>query len=273
MKKIGVYAFRGGNGKTTIAMNLAYFLSKRGYDTLVVDLDFYAPAEHEILRAHDALEQKQTSLDYITRHPSRIEHYSFGDLIQELNINSNKIYVIPAALGAPNMNKLGTLVANYSAAMAVRDIIDKELSNLEHKFDFVIFDSTPGLTEFSLAMLELTDMVCYLLKDSPLDYIQVGYICPKLETLRKSGRVTLTAYIVNELLTRPDEHEDFEKAEKRAQNTIKRCAANPIENIISIPFIKEIRMREKETIYLADKNAKKEFGIPFEKLADLLKKL
>ena len=43
MKTIIFHSYKGGTGKTTLALNTAYNLARRGYKTIAIDADLNAP--------------------------------------------------------------------------------------------------------------------------------------------------------------------------------------------------------------------------------------
>ena len=45
-KCIAFHSYKGGTGKTTIAVNFAALLAKKGYRVFLIELDVYAPSLH-----------------------------------------------------------------------------------------------------------------------------------------------------------------------------------------------------------------------------------
>ena len=43
-KVIAFHSYKGGTGKTTLAVNLSANLASKGYNVLLVDMDVYAPS-------------------------------------------------------------------------------------------------------------------------------------------------------------------------------------------------------------------------------------
>lgn len=149
---IAVHSYKGGTGKTLISVNLAATFAKQGKNVCLIDLDFRAPSVFSIFRAGDT---------------SWFNNYidNGGEINQSLIDHSSKI---------PGTGRLVVGLANPSTE-AIRDMSTKdrkwEMKALERllalrrtfvdsgAFDYIIFDTSPGLQFSSINAIVAADLV------------------------------------------------------------------------------------------------------------------
>jgi len=154
MKKIiAVHSYKGGTGKTSLSVNLAASLAKRGNKVAILDLDFRAPSLFSILK----MENSTVWLNDYLNGASNI-----NKILKDTN---GKI---------PSSGKLFAGLANPSTE-AIRDMSAKDrkwemraLGRLlslrnsllkEEDFDYIIFDTSPGLQYSSINAIVAADLV------------------------------------------------------------------------------------------------------------------
>jgi len=139
VKILAVYHNKGGVGKTTISVNLAAALRKRGYKVLLIDLDSQANSTFASGLVKFQFEEDDNLRDNNVFH--LIEH---GDLVvQDVAHRSNlfnnpEIDVVPSHI---NLIELQYKL-NQNTAAPVRLI--QKLKNEEANYDFVIIDTPPS---------------------------------------------------------------------------------------------------------------------------------
>jgi septum site-determining protein MinD len=152
-KIIAVHSYKGGTGKTLLAVNLAASFAKHGKRVCLFDLDFRAPSLCTILK----VESVECWLnDYLngTCDISRV----LVDLSGRLQTNDNFFvgFANPSTEAIRDMSSkdrkwemhaLGRLLALRSALLN-----DKE-------FDYLIFDTSPGLQYSSINAIVAADFV------------------------------------------------------------------------------------------------------------------
>jgi MinD-like ATPase involved in chromosome partitioning or flagellar assembly len=152
-KIIAVHSYKGGTGKTLMSVNLAATFAKQGKKVAIFDLDFRAPSLFAILKAENA-------------------ETWFNDYLNN-TCEINKV-LIDLSARLPGTGKLYASLANPSTE-AIRDMSAKDrkwemralgrllsLRNTlinEQKFDYLIFDTSPGLQYSSINAIVTADFV------------------------------------------------------------------------------------------------------------------
>jgi chromosome partitioning protein len=127
MRKIQIQNFKGGVGKTTTAVNLAYGLTLKGRKVLLVDLDHQG-------NSADMLGVK------IAKHQPTL----FNLLVEDLTYDAVTIETRPGLYLIPS-DKRTALAENIIAAQAGRELLLKVRLAPLTGFDYVILDCPPAL--------------------------------------------------------------------------------------------------------------------------------
>ena len=152
-KIIAVHSYKGGTGKTLMSVNLAASFAKNGKKVCVFDLDFRAPSLFAILKTPNV-------------------EYWFNDYLND-TCEINKALVDLSAR-IPGNGKFYACLANPGTE-AIRDMSSKDrkwemraLGRLlglkgtllnDQKFDYLIFDTSPGLQYSSINAIVAADFV------------------------------------------------------------------------------------------------------------------
>ena len=139
-KIIAVHSYKGGTGKTLLSVNLAATFAKAGKKVCIFDLDFRAPSFFAILKAENTefwLNDYLNNIYDISKVLVDLSSRLYGDgkfyaaLSKPLN-RSNPRHVI-------KRQKMGN--ARTRQTLALRETLLRD-----QKFDYIIFDTSPGLT-------------------------------------------------------------------------------------------------------------------------------
>jgi septum site-determining protein MinD len=148
-KIVAVHSYKGGTGKTIMAVNLAATFVKQGKKVAIFDLDFKAPSLFAILRCEKA---KAWLNDYLNK------ACKIDDVLVDLSSripDKGKLYAglaNPAVSAMRNDSKWELQALDYLLSLKNK-LID------EQNFDYIIFDTSPGLQFSSMNALVAADLV------------------------------------------------------------------------------------------------------------------
>ena len=130
MKVISITNQKGGVGKTTSAINIAYFIAKRGFRTLLIDFDPQG-------NATSGLGIDKNNLDFTMADVVSGEK-QLGEIIIETEFSKLKI--------APSTPILANAEVELASAKGRFTLLKDALRTVEADFDYVILDSPPSLS-------------------------------------------------------------------------------------------------------------------------------
>ncbi|KOR32184.1 hypothetical protein TI05_08925 [Achromatium sp. WMS3] len=197
MRTIAVHNSKGGVGKTTLAINIAYELYKRGNKVLVVDLDDQANAsltigvnKAEEMNNASSTEELQAIYDFLDK---RLEVIDFIDFVNKHGTKDedykNCITSIPNPFGVdvlPASHK--TTDERLPSNPVVLKYLNNGLKKLEDEYKYVIFDTAPGKNRLTWCGLYAAQ---YLIIPSQMEYLSVYNI---REVIRTAGEVSMDSY-------------------------------------------------------------------------------
>ena len=156
--KISLINFKGGVAKTITSVNFAAVLAKRGYKTLLVDLDpqsntslWLLGGEWEGTRFMARLEEPhktvyQLFLDYL----EGTHHFSFSDSVIKAvakdawgRSRTPNLDLLPNTYEAINLEQ--RLAATGALGQLTVNILKRQLENVQESYHFIIFDCAPNL--------------------------------------------------------------------------------------------------------------------------------
>lgn len=122
LKKVLVTSTEKGEGKSTIASNLACIFAKDSKKILIIDCDLRSPSIHEIFEVSNEIGFSDVIIDITKLEESIINYYEYLDILPSGKIPKNPSEL----LGSTNMDIL--------------------LEKLSESYDLIIIDSTPLLS-------------------------------------------------------------------------------------------------------------------------------
>jgi len=152
-KIIAVHSYKGGTGKTLLSVNLAATFAKAGKKVGIFDLDFRAPSLFAILKAE---ESQVWFNDYLN---------NTSDINQTLVDLSSKISgggLFFAGLANPSTEAIRDMSSKdrkWEMRALGRLLALKETLLKEQGFDYLFFDTSPGLQYSSINAIVAADFV------------------------------------------------------------------------------------------------------------------
>jgi len=149
VKTISVHSFKGGVGKTFIALNLARILSEKS-SVCLVDLDLLAPSLYSFFSTECYLN------DFLYRNVN----------VKECIVKvSNNLYTILASPNSQDIKK--ELRKSDREEMKTLEKLMELKQSLE--FEYLILDTHPGLSYSSINSLILSDFIFVVLRPDKID--------------------------------------------------------------------------------------------------------
>ncbi|HKR74546.1 MAG TPA: ParA family protein [Candidatus Nitrosocosmicus sp.] len=174
MKTIAFHSYKGGTGKTTLAVNLSAHLASKGYNVLLIDMDVYAPS----LYVYFNIQPKKWINDYLNEKISFAESiYDFTHILKEFSLKdkiNNQYGSLHAIFSNPSKQEITDLDSftrkELSKSQSLKKMLYiKETKNTETDYDYIILDTSPGIRYWSINSLAISDEIILSLKMDNID--------------------------------------------------------------------------------------------------------
>ena len=148
---IALHSFKGGTGKTIMSINLATLFAKAGKKTCLVELDFSAPSFSVTFKNANYFVN-----DYFNKICTA--ENILNDCSSE-NMGQGKLFVASANPSTEAIRDMASKnrkweIEALGRLLALKDVLVKEM-----KFDYVFFDTSPGLQYSSINAIVAADVV------------------------------------------------------------------------------------------------------------------
>ncbi|MEH2144863.1 ParA family protein [Nostoc sp.] len=193
MRTIAIHTSKGGVGKTTLSVNLAYEIARLGNKVLIIDLDdqgnssLYlgvnqaddldkAKTLDEFNRILEEFKNRKEIIDFISA-DIYSKNFQYKDYIQEISpfnnyLNSStsnvRIDVIPSSYRTTE--EIDRLTSRVGRMGNVAMLLKKALKKFDNEYDYVILDTSPNITPATLNGLYAAR---YLIIPTQLEYFSV----------------------------------------------------------------------------------------------------
>jgi MinD-like ATPase involved in chromosome partitioning or flagellar assembly len=251
-KIVAVHSYKGGTGKTLLSVNLAATFAKNGKKVCIFDLDFRAPSLFAILKTPSA-------------------DYWLNDYLGN-NCEIDKA-LIDLSSRIPGEGKFYACLAN-PATEAIRDISSKDrkwemraLGRLlalreslikDQKFDYLFFDTSPGIQYSSINAIVAADFVVVATTGDRSDVDGTKRMIAELYNLFEKK----TGLVFNKVL-------DTSASARKTEIQNKTKADYQVPMLGMVPCFCEILRAEGNLIFVQDKQ-----DHPFTKiLAEMARKI
>ena len=152
-KIIAVHSYKGGTGKTLLSINLSAALAKHGKNVCLFDLDFRAPSLSTLLR----IEKAERYLNDYLNNTSDISKVLID--VSDRVGNSGKFFVALANPGTEAIRDMSGKDRKWEMRALGRLLALRTLLMDGQGFDYLIFDTSPGLQYSSINAIVSADLV------------------------------------------------------------------------------------------------------------------
>jgi len=235
-KIIAVHSYKGGTGKTLLSVNLAATFAKAGKKVCVFDLDFRAPSLFAILKAENV---EFWFNDYLNN-TADINKVLF-DLSKRLSGNG-KFYAALANPATEAIRDMSSKDRKWEMRALGRLLALKETLLASQKFDYLFFDTSPGLQYSSINAIVAADLVIVATTGDRSDVDGTKRMLAELYNLFEKK----TGLVLNNVL---DASATAKKAEMSA--TVKSTYQVPLLGVV--PCFCEFLRAEGNFIFAQDK--------------------
>ncbi|MBA2267283.1 MAG: ParA family protein [Nitrosopumilus sp.] len=173
-KVIAFHSYKGGTGKTTLAVNLSANLVSKGYNVMLIDMDVYAPS----LYVYFDIQPKKWINDYLNDKISFCDSiYDFSHVVKEFHSNTqikDTCGSFHAVFSNPSKQEITDLDSvmrkdSSKSQMLKKMLFLKETGIAETDYDFIILDTSPGIRYWSINSLAISDTIFLSLKMDNID--------------------------------------------------------------------------------------------------------
>jgi len=190
---------KGGVGKTTIAVSLARELARRGdgAKVLIVDLDAQANASFWLCgdEALTSLIERGKTIDAFLEDAIVFERQAaLKDYVHALpNIERGAVSVIPSS---PELRIVEREMIVFlsrrrrnllEVERVVTDLFDEQMTHLMSVYDFIVFDSAPGISALTEAALRSSDVIVVPTVPDFISNLGLEAFCKTVCWSRKKG--------------------------------------------------------------------------------------
>jgi septum site-determining protein MinD len=162
MKTIAIHSYKGGTGKTSIAVNLAAISAIKGRNVCILDYDFRAPSLQVAFKENP----KFWLNDFLEG------NINFQDALIELTHKYNFKGKLLAGFANPNSQALRSMMTKdraWEMKALHKTLSAKRSLNQKMNFDLLIFDTSPGMIYSSINALTSSDLIFIVMKGDEYD--------------------------------------------------------------------------------------------------------
>jgi septum site-determining protein MinD len=235
-KIIAVHSYKGGTGKTLLSVNLAATFAKMGRKVCLFDLDFRAPSLFAILKAEGTTDWFN---DYLNNTAD------IGKVLLDLSgrlSGKGKFYASLANPATEAIRDMSSKDRKWEMRALGRLLALKETLLAAQKFDYLFFDTSPGLQYSSINAIVAADLVVVATTGDRSDVDGTKRMLQELYNLFEKK----TGLVLNKVL-------DASATAKKAEMSAKVKDAYHVPLLGLVPCFCEVLRAEGNFIFAEDK--------------------
>ncbi|MFW9855634.1 MAG: ParA family protein [Candidatus Thorarchaeota archaeon] len=220
MESLAILSHKGGVGKTSIAVNLAVYLTRCGKNVCLMDSDFHGPSILTFFEPNPAT--------------SWINAYLKGEsplesCLQEVGSDlglSSKLFV---AFADPTSEAIRD-VLQLDENMAIKMLhflmtMKNALKGPPYEVDYLIIDSSPGVGLFTVNLMVASEVILFVVKLNNADLVGASYMIAGLQKQLTNRALLIANQIPLKFFNNQQKKKDFQYLietlfEKRLGNKI-----------------------------------------------------
>lgn len=223
-KVFSFYNFKGGVGKTTLCYEVATHMAVMGFNVLVIDAD---PQGH--LSASLGYD---TESNFLTLYDIVVGGVPVNEVIENVYAGLD---CIPANIV---LSRLEPAVANFSKD---NNFITKFINPLKDKYDFIIFDTNPTISNLNRNITLASDVLSIVVETQAYALNGLKVLMSDLKSFCQESE-----YELPEIIIIPNKYED--------RNTSSGEAMTILRDVYGDYVIPEFAVRKSEELHTSCKN-------------------
>ncbi|MHA1940349.1 MAG: ParA family protein [Candidatus Hodarchaeales archaeon] len=206
MKSLAILSHKGGVGKTSVAVNLAYYLSQLGKNVCLIDSDFHGPS---ILTFFTPDSDTQWINNYLLG-KSPLES-CLQDIGTKLGVKG-KLWVGFADPTPDAIQNVVRLDQNTSMKMLHNLMkLKKSIQDQPYSIDCLIIDCSPGTGFSTVNVMVITDILLFMVKLTNADIFGTAHMIEGLNKQLKSRTMILANQIPVQFLKDQEKKDKFQQ--------------------------------------------------------------
>lgn len=187
---ITFHSYKGGVGKTTLAVNLAALLAKSGKNVCIIDTDFNAPSLHNYFS--ELVNKKRNTVNDYLIGSCKVEDL-FVDIstISRLSHEGSLSGKVTACFSSPKREdiiKIETVKGDKNRTNMLKRIIELKEQIGKTDFDYIIIDSASAIKFWVANAIAISDIIFIIQKMQEVDIGACNMISNKVfDKLEEQG--------------------------------------------------------------------------------------